>query len=639
MSAVGQPAHPKYRPDIDGLRAVAVLPVVAFHAAPQVLSGGFVGVDIFFVISGFLISGIIFQNLDRGTFSFGEFYSRRIKRIFPALILVLCTCLTVGWFKLFSNEYQQLGKHVAAGAGFVSNLALWTEAGYFDNAAETKPLLHLWSLGIEEQFYIVWPLLLWIVSRFSRTRWVMLVILAAIGATSFYLNVTNIRHDPVATFYLPQTRFWELLSGSLLAWVALSGRLDIIARDRTVANSLSFGGALILVLSFVLVRATHFPGYWAVLPVAGSAMLIAAGPNAWFNRICLSNKVAVAIGLISYPLYVWHWPLLVYGRIEDGKLPSLEFRLLAVAAAFVLATMTYLFIEKNLRYRGRGTAVALFAVMAIVGTAGYTVYINDGVRDRSIARLGEEVTAARKDWKYHETRFVDGKIVDLNYLSGREKESVLFIGSSLMGEYYPRAHLIYSQNPKPRLSAIYASRNHCTPIPTYDFISAPENINCKDYYTAALKLADDPSVVKVVFGADWPRFYTGDQLSDAGKLFVRDLQALVNSGKAVFLIGNSPMDSRFDPMAIGARIRKSLSSKLPDWFISRPEAEDEESMADLGRVARLAGATLINPLDSLCEPRGCPVIQGGKMMYTDRSHIRAEYAAKSATFIDQLVEK
>jgi peptidoglycan/LPS O-acetylase OafA/YrhL len=161
-------SHPKYRADIDGLRAIAVLSVVAFHAFPGSLRGGFIGVDVFFVISGFLISTIVFENLDSGTFSFATFYSRRIRRIFPALFLVLLASLAFGWFALLADEYAQLGKHVAAGTGFVSNLVLWGEAGYFDNSADTKPLLHLWSLGIEEQFYILWPLLLWLASRASR---------------------------------------------------------------------------------------------------------------------------------------------------------------------------------------------------------------------------------------------------------------------------------------------------------------------------------------------------------------------------------------------------------------------------------------------------------------------------------------
>jgi len=211
-------SHPKYRRDIDGLRAVAVLSVVAFHAFPDWMKGGFIGVDIFFVISGFLISTIIFENLDRGTFTFFEFYARRIKRIFPALLLVLIASFVFGWFALLADEYKQLGKHIAAGAGFVSNLVLWSEAGYFDNSAETKPLLHLWSLGIEEQFYIVWPFFLWFAWKKKFNLLTLTVILTLI---SFTLNLKGISENSVAIFYSPQTRFWELLSGSILAWFAI----------------------------------------------------------------------------------------------------------------------------------------------------------------------------------------------------------------------------------------------------------------------------------------------------------------------------------------------------------------------------------------------------------------------------------
>lgn len=183
--------HPKYRPDIDGLRAIAILSVIGFHAFPFLVQGGFIGVDIFFVISGFLISTIIFGSLERGNFSFVEFYIRRINRIFPALLLVLITCFAFGWFVLLSDEYKQLGKHIAGGAGFISNFIFWNESGYFDNVAEAKPLLHLWSLGVEEQFYIIWPLLLWLAWKRHLNLLSIAIIVAVI---SFALNIYEIRN-------------------------------------------------------------------------------------------------------------------------------------------------------------------------------------------------------------------------------------------------------------------------------------------------------------------------------------------------------------------------------------------------------------------------------------------------------------
>jgi len=184
--------HPKYRPDIDGLRAVAVISVLGYHAFPQWIKGGFIGVDIFFVISGFLITTIILGSFEGDGFSYREFYARRVKRIFPALALVLAATFAFGWYALLPNEWVQLGKHVAAGAGFVSNFAFWNEAGYFDNAAETKPLLHLWSLGIEEQFYIFWPVLLGLA---WKRKWRVLAVVGTVAAMSFLLNVTTIHSN------------------------------------------------------------------------------------------------------------------------------------------------------------------------------------------------------------------------------------------------------------------------------------------------------------------------------------------------------------------------------------------------------------------------------------------------------------
>jgi peptidoglycan/LPS O-acetylase OafA/YrhL len=220
-----------YRPDIDGLRALAVLAVVGFHAFPNVVKGGFVGVDIFFVISGFLITGILQKTLQNNDLAHNNqealefwsyiatFYQRRVARIFPALLVVLTASFTLGWLLLQPGEFKTLGKHLLAGAGFAANLVYWQEAGYFDAAAETKTLLHLWSLAVEEQFYLIWPVLIWAAWRLHlKTVWVVAVLLIA----SFAWNVLKVHSQPVATFYLPFSRFWELLAGALLAVLAIN---------------------------------------------------------------------------------------------------------------------------------------------------------------------------------------------------------------------------------------------------------------------------------------------------------------------------------------------------------------------------------------------------------------------------------
>ncbi|MGC4062885.1 MAG: acyltransferase family protein [Aquabacterium sp.] len=371
-------SHPKYRPDIDGLRAVAVLAVVAFHAFPDAIRGGFIGVDVFFVISGYLISTIIFDNLARGTFSFAEFYGRRVRRIFPALTLVLLACLVLGWHTLLVDEYGKLGKHVAGGAGFISNFVLWGESGYFDDVADTKPLLHLWSLGVEEQFYIVWPLLLWLARKKKAT---LLMATALLAAVSFTLNVKGVKADAVATFYAPQTRFWELLCGGLLAWLTLYGRVGATLKGAW-SHVASAAGLLILTYGFARIsRTLSFPGKWALMPVFGAVLIIAAGSRAWVNRVILSNRVAVWFGLISFPLYLWHWPLLSFARIVEGGTPSVGIRAGAVALAIVLAWLTYAFIEHPMRsgVRNAMKTGALMAGMTVLGLVGFYAFHEHGL--------------------------------------------------------------------------------------------------------------------------------------------------------------------------------------------------------------------------------------------------------------------
>lgn len=362
--------HPKYRADIDGLRAIAVLSVIGFHAFPFWVHGGFIGVDIFFVISGFLISTIIFDSLERNSFSFIEFYIRRIKRIFTALLLVLTASFVFGWFVLVPDEYEQLGKHIAGGAGFVSNFILWNESGYFDNSAATKPLLHLWSLGIEEQFYIVWPLLLAFV---WKRKWSFVAITATVAAISFIFNIYTINKYPTAAFYLPGSRFWELMIGGLLAYINLH-KPHLNKRHK---NAQSILGFFLLALALVLLNNERaFPGWWALLPTLGAFLLISAGSQAWLNRHVLSNKLLVWVGLISYPLYLWHWPLSSFARIVEGELPSYEIRIAAVIISIALAWLTYRLIEKPIR-RSSNNKLVVWLLIGMILTFVIGIIKND----------------------------------------------------------------------------------------------------------------------------------------------------------------------------------------------------------------------------------------------------------------------
>jgi len=392
-----------YRSDIDGLRALAILPVVLFHAFPNLLPGGFIGVDIFFVISGYLITSILLKDIQAGNYSIKTFYARRVRRIFPALSVVLLFCLALGWVVLTAVEYRSLGKHAAGGAGFIANFMFWKEAGYFDAAGDTKPLLHLWSLGIEEQFYIVWPLLLYF---FAKRSWNVLSLILVVALLSFGLNVWQVGSNPSAAFYSPLSRSWELALGAFLAYQALHPAqvfTSIIERYRSVLSGL---GLVMVAIGFVVINESRaFPGWWALLPALGSALLIASDPHGLVNRFVLSQRIFVWVGLISFPLYLWHWPLLSFARIIYSETPPVDVRVVLVVLSIVLAALTYYLIEKPIRQSSskRPLIIALSILMLCICIAGVVVYKTKGVKSRHAGLLNADpasldMGADRKRW-------------------------------------------------------------------------------------------------------------------------------------------------------------------------------------------------------------------------------------------------
>ncbi len=391
-----------HRPEIDGLRSLAVLWVVFFHASPLRLPSGYIGVDVFFVISGYLISGILFREMRDGTYTLADFYFRRCRRILPALTVVLLATWAIGWFVLSSNDFASLGQHVAASSLFVSNILLWSEAGYFDTSAELKPLLHFWSLGVEEQFYLIWPLILMAFFAMRRAGAVTLAIALLFGV-SFVINIGGLQAYPSATFYLLPSRFWELLTGAAIAWYEFrrpGQQIGAAVLGGNAARAAELTGAiglgLILIATALIDGLTPFPGWYALMPVLGSAMLIHAGQGSWINRRILSLRPLVLIGLISYPLYLWHWPLLSFLHIVQGpdegdaSMRALKYGL--VALSFVLAWLTWQFVEKPVqRFAGRmrrdghreRRALATSAlVIALLGLGGWATWRADGIPTR-----------------------------------------------------------------------------------------------------------------------------------------------------------------------------------------------------------------------------------------------------------------
>ena len=615
--------HPKYRPDIDGLRAIAVIAVVFFHAFPGWMHGGFIGVDVFFVLSGYLISTIIFENLDQGTFNFSEFYARRIKRIFPGLIIVLIACFIFAWFGLLSDEFKQLGKHIVAGSGFVSNLVLWNEAGYFDNSADTKPLLHLWSLGIEEQFYIVWPLLLWFA---WKHKFNLLTITIVVAITSFILNTKGVKQDMVATFYSPQTRFWELLSGSLLAWVSLykknafsevKHKVDVWlsriiysekqeADGKTLANVLASIGLLLLAYGFWRINKNlPFPGTWALIPVIATILLLAAGPHTWINRKLLSNKVAVWFGLISFPLYLWHWPLLSFARILTNETPSYEFRVAVILISILLAWLTYRVVEVPIRAsrHKKKQAVVLFILMMFVVFIGSYTYIRDGFGfrfpkivqeftqykygfdDFSVAyRLGSCFLRPDQDFSAYDT-------CNSATIGGKKQELILW-GDSHAASLYPG----YKDSFSNQFKIIQRTASSCPPILNYDNDSNTcRKIN--DYVFEQIK-REKPK--KVVLAAAWPNY--GD-VSKRVEDTISQLRAI--GVEDIDLIGPFPQWKDGLPRQLYLNYRSDSRREIPKRMSFGLNKNFIEMDIFLTSLASRLKVNYISPYKILCDDHGC----------------------------------
>ncbi len=372
-----------FRKDINGLRALAVIGVVVFHADRLALPGGFAGVDVFFVISGFLISRIILSECAVGHFSLAMFYAKRAKRILPALLLMVAAIWIVGWFRAAPIQFRDIGGGLLGNSYYTANfwlLRLAGVGGYFGADSATKPLLHLWSLSIEEQFYLVWSVLTAALYRFAP-RLLPFVVLVILGA-SFGLCVVLTPDDPIAAFYLPWARAWELALGALLAYREVFLLADWFYPSRAMANlGAALGVALIVGGYFYLNEALPFPGWRAAIPTVGCALVI-ANPRSYVGEVALGNRVATFFGLISYPLYLWHWPLFAFAHTWPGVVPTPGVMFALAAAAVALAALTYRFVEQPaatlFSRRPYALALGLVAALAATGIVGRMTYNSKG---------------------------------------------------------------------------------------------------------------------------------------------------------------------------------------------------------------------------------------------------------------------
>lgn len=417
----------RYRPEIDGLRAVAVLPVIFFHAGSQAFSGGYVGVDVFFVISGYLITSIILGEQERGAFSILNFYERRARRILPALLLVVAACIPLAWIILLPSDLISFSQSLVSVATFVSNVFFWNERGYFSTATELKPLVHTWSLAIEEQYYVFFPIVLVLFAARWRRALVPVFVLAGISSLALCIWLTRVHID--SAFYLLPTRFWELLAGSLLAiHHHRHGASGLSIRQRTVLEALGLG--LILFAIFGFDSRTAFPGYAALAPVVGTVLVIAgSGSDTALGRL-LSTKLLVGVGLLSYSAYLWHQPLFAFARHIYLE-PSWILLLALMGVTFVLAYLSWRFVEAPFRDRSNWSRKGIFAFslaglfgVFIAGTVGWA---NDGFMGRYSPADQRLLMSFIGAGEYVNERFNDRLLAEFPD-DGRKK--VLVIGDS-----------------------------------------------------------------------------------------------------------------------------------------------------------------------------------------------------------------
>ena len=644
----------KYRPDIDGLRAVAVLGVVIYHAFPWLIPGGFIGVDIFFVISGYLISAILYKGLRGGNFSFAEFYARRVKRLFPALITMLVLSFFLGYRLLLVNEFQELGKQVAAGTLFLQNFLFWQESGYFDRVAELKPLLHLWSLAVEEQFYLIFPLLL--ILLWKRSLW-LVPVLAVLCACSLFANCIMAIQNRDSDFYMIPYRAWEFLGGSLLARWHYDRQHD--GEALPYRNIMSFAGLILLLLAMGRIHSeAPYPGWRALFPVGGSLLLIEAGREAWVNRWVLSNPVIIWIGLISYPLYLFHWPALSFTRICFGAALDVRTTLMALGIAMLLTVATYYLIERRVRFSASRWTVSWLIILFIsLGVTG--VFCAAGwIYPRSSSFGFDAVVRASKDNDYFKgyARKMDKSFYSISRAGGSGPKT-LFIGDSHMEECAPRILEILRSGKAGDRGAVFVTRGGSPPIP--GVVNTLKDSG-KGFTRKILELGLSPDVDRVVIAANWFYYFNwgGDVtkyedhplLSEEGtENALASLSKMINSltreGKKVYLILGFPTSLEVDPLAIVKRsLMGNFSIKSFHFYVrdflaanGRMNFSQEQLTKKIEAIATASGAKTINPVDFLQKDGEFGWHDDCLPYFYDGCHFSASFMREWAIFLDNVI--
>jgi len=647
-------AELRYRPDVDGLRAVAVLAVIFYHYGFWQVPGGFVGVDIFFVISGFLITGIIHREMADGRFTIRHFYERRVRRIFPALFAMLTAASVAAWFLLFPVDFEAYAKSLVATAFFAANFEFWREVGYFDLAASLKPLLHLWSIAVEEQFYLLFPAVLLLTGTSSRPR--LVTVIGVLLVASFAFSVWEVGHSAATAFYLLPSRMWELMLGAIVAIAPLPGL------SRRWRDAVALAGALLIALAiWTYDRWMPFPGLAAVAPCLGAALVIYAGQQTNLVARALSAKPVVFIGLISYSLYLWHWPVLVFTQIALNRALHPWEIYACIALSFALTVFSWRFIERPIRKHHGLEWRALFggAAAAIMVTAlcGAAVASARGVPERMQPEI-RKILAEERDHEprmdicfglsAHDVRH--GRLCRIGSTQADEPSFILW-GDSHADALLPAVQKVAEQNGR---AGLFAGTDSCAPLLG---VVRPDAPKCKPFNDAVAKLATKPAIREVILDARWSknaygvargegdwRIFPYDEqgegtdLTSTEAVFYRGLERtvrkLARAGKHVVIIASVP-EAGYSVPRMMAHMRmdgdnRKLTHSLPKFL-----AHQKFVFSTLKRMQDRYGAKILYPHEFLCATGKCELSMNDRPLYRDEHHLSVFGAMQLLPMVQQ----
>lgn len=638
------------RRDIDGLRALAVIPVVLFHFGISPFSGGFVGVDVFFVISGFLITGILYREISAGRFSFVNFWARRARRILPALSVVLITTLALGWLLMTDKDFSKLGRAVRYQSMFISNMLFMRQDGYFQPASELNPLLHTWSLAVEEQYYVVFPFLIALLMRhFRHWRWMLFAVLLV----SFTLNIFYIAHKPEVAFFSLPTRAWEMLCGAMLAVLPSSRRVRPF-HCQVVAVA---GLIAILTAIFTFDRNTSFPGWAAAVPVLGAVALIwsgAQGPT-YVGQV-LSARILVWIGLLSYSLYLWHWPIYVYANsISSDGIQPLEatgWILLSLGIAWLSLRFIELpFREKRLvSGQGRMLIAGLLA-MAALGVSGSVIRSADGFPHRLTGEA--QAYAKARLWRAGQLNCMlvtSDKQLDRACLLGEKpgiSPSRMVWGDSHAAALMPGLQIAAAQAGEP---VWLYSMSACPPI-----ISEQPRKKCRDFNDRTMEQIRLLHIKDVMLASSWTLYMYVREDGNKNMLLAHNddpaqaevrmaeairarVAAIRDAGAQVWLFKEVPQQRKgsVDRLISLSRIGRTSAA------LGRPLEEHLAHERFLNKLfdsmsAADPGVHIIDPTPMMCGTETCNIEVDGQARYRDDGHLSDTGGARLSPLFEPML--